>query len=101
LLKSYFDTPKEMASYVKKPLLSREGANVSFVYNGRTIYETKGEYGEEGYIYQELARLHRESSGYSIIGSWIIGQEPCGINFRESDYPVTTDKSRFIPHIIE
>ncbi len=101
LLKSYFDTPKEMASYVKKPLLSREGANVSFVYNGRTIYETKGEYGEEGYIYQELAQLHRESSGYSIIGSWIIGQEPCGINFRESDYPVTTDKSRFIPHIIE
>lgn len=101
LLESYLDSSKGMSSYVKKPLLSREGANVSFIYNGRKIYETKGEYGEEGYIYQELAQLHKESTGYSIIGSWIIGQEPCGINFRESDEPVTTDRSRFIPHIIE
>jgi len=101
LLESYFDHPGSMSNYVKKPLLSREGANISFVYNNKTIYETTGEYGEEGYIYQAMASLHKETSGYAIIGSWIIGQEPCGITFRESDYPVTTDKSRFIPHVIE
>ena len=101
LLECYFDTPKQMEAYVKKPLLSREGANISMVYNNRTIFETEGEYGFEGYIYQELATLHKEETGYSIIGSWIIGQEPCGISFRESDFPITTDKSRFIPHIIE
>lgn len=101
LLESHFNEPKTLISYVKKPLLSREGANISLIYNRRTIFETTGDYGEEGFIYQELATLHKESSGYSIIGSWIIGQEPCGITFRESDYPVTTDKSRFIPHIIE
>lgn len=101
LLESHFNDPKGMSSYVKKPLLSREGANISFVYNDRTIFETQGDYGEEGFVYQELAALHKEGSGYSIIGSWIIGQEPCGISFRESDYPVTTDKSRFLPHIIE
>ncbi|MBA5793117.1 glutathionylspermidine synthase family protein [Flavobacterium sp. xlx-214] len=101
LLESYFNNPKSMISYVKKPLLSREGANISMVYNDRTIFETEGEYGAEGFIYQELAQLHKESSGYSIIGSWIIGQQPSGITFRESDYPITTDKSRFIPHILE
>lgn len=101
LLESHFNNPKNMTSYVKKPLLSREGANISLIYNDRTIFETEGDYGEEGFIYQELASLHKESSGYSIIGSWIIGQEACGITFRESDYPITTDKSRFIPHIIE
>lgn len=101
LLESYFDDPKTMTQYVKKPLLSREGANISFVVNNQTIFETEGDYGDEGFIYQQLANLHKESSGFSIIGSWIIGQESCGITFRESDYPITTDKSRFIPHIIE
>lgn len=101
LLESYFDSPKGMSQYVKKPLLSREGANVSFHVNGQEIFATDGDYGEEGFIYQQLATLHKEHSGFSIIGSWLIGQEPCGITFRESDYPITTDKSRFIPHIIE
>jgi len=101
LLESYFDHPGNMSNYVKKPLLSREGANISFVYGNEIIYETPGEYGEEGFVYQAMASLHKEDTGYAIIGSWIIGQEPCGITFRESDYPVTTDKSRFIPHIIE
>lgn len=101
LLECYFDGPHQMQQFVKKPLLSREGANISMHVNGEMIYETFGEYGEEGFIYQELATLHREDSGFSIIGSWIIGQEPCGITFRESDFPITTDKSRFIPHIIE
>lgn len=101
LLESLFNHPGSMSDHVRKPLLSREGANIRFVYNNQTLYETSGEYGEEGFIYQALASLHKEESGYAIVGSWIIGQEPCGITFRESDYPVTTDKSRFIPHIIE
>ena len=101
LLESYFDTPNGMKDFVKKPLLSREGANISMVYNDRVIFETEGDYGTEGFIYQKLAHLHKEDTGYAIIGSWIIGQEPCGITFRESDYPITTDKSRFIPHVIE
>lgn len=100
LLPAYLDGPGAMKHYVKKPVLSREGANVDLYYNGEKIYETDGEYGEEGFVYQGLATLHREETGYSVIGSWIIGQEACGISFRESDMPVTTDKSRFVPHII-
>lgn len=100
LLASYLDTPKHLKHFVKKPILSREGANIEMYYDRQMIYATEGEYGEEGFIYQELATLHREESGFSIIGSWIIGQESCGISFRESDMPITTDRSRFIPHII-
>lgn len=101
LLETYMDEPKTLVNYVKKPLLSREGANVTLYINNKIIEATPGDYGEEGYICQELAPLHKEHSGYSIIGSWIIGQEPCGITFRESDRMITTDKSRFVPHIIE
>lgn len=101
LLETYFDEPKGMRDYVKKPLLSREGANVTMYKNNQIIEATAGDYGEEGYICQELANLHKENTGYSIIGSWVIGQEPSGITFRESNQLITTDKSRFIPHIIE
>lgn len=100
LLASYFDAPNNLRNYVKKPLLSREGANVQMFYDNELIYETEGEYGEEGYIFQELATLHKEETGFSIIGSWVIGGESCGISFRESSMPVTTDKSRFVPHVI-
>lgn len=100
LLAAYFMEPAHLKHFVKKPILSREGANIEMYYDKQMIYHTEGEYGEEGYIYQELANLHREDTGFSIIGSWIIGQEACGISFRESDMPITTDKSRFIPHII-
>lgn len=101
LLETYFDEPKGMRDYVKKPLLSREGANVTMYKENQIIEATAGDYGEEGYICQELANLHKENTGYSIIGSWVIGQEPSGITFRESNQLITTDKSRFIPHIIE
>ena len=101
LLETYFDTPHSMRDYVKKPLLSREGANVTIYQNGAIVEATPGDYGDEGYICQALANLHKETTGYSIIGSWIIGQESCGITFRESDNRITTDKSRFVPHIIE
>jgi len=100
LLASYYNRPTHLMHFVKKPILSREGANITMYYDGQEIYHTEGEYGDEGHIYQELATLYRAQTGFSIIGSWVIGQESCGISFRESDMPITTDKSRFIPHII-
>ncbi len=37
-------------NYVKKPVFSREGANITIVSNGTIADETKGEYGEEGFF---------------------------------------------------
>ena len=101
LLECYKDTPKSMKDYVKKPIFSRQGKNVEIFKNGDLIEKTIGEISHEEYVYQELAFPHQEDSGYTILGSWIIGQESCGITFRESDQLITTDKSRFVPHIIE
>ena len=101
LLETYFDEPKGMKDYVKKPLLSREGANITLYKNNAIVEATPGDYGQEGYICQALAPIIKEETGYSIIGSWVVGQEACGITFRESDKLITTNKSRFIPHIIE
>ena len=90
-----------MTNYVKKPLLSREGANVSIVKENNLIEETKGEYGEEGYVFQEYINLENEFGFTALIGSWIIGGEASGIGIRESKSKITDNTSRFVPHYIE
>ncbi len=100
LLPSYFDDT-HLSNYVKKPLLSREGANIEVIQSSQSIIRTDGEYGEEGYIYQELCTLPEFDNNYPVVGSWIIGQEPAGIGIREANTLITDNKSRFVPHMIE
>lgn len=100
LLPSYFDDT-HLSNYVKKPLLSREGANIEVIQSSQSIIKTNGEYGEEGFIYQELFTLPEFDNNYPVVGSWIIGQEPAGIGIREANTLITDNKSRFVPHLIE
>lgn len=111
LLKSYFDTDcrnPEMefpfTGYVKKPLLSREGANIEIFEPGIEMKKTlitDGEYGEEGFVYQELKKLPEFNGNYPMVGSWVVGGEAAGIGIREANSLITTNKSRFVPHFIE
>jgi glutathionylspermidine synthase len=99
LLPAYFESGK-LSHYVKKPILSREGANISLVENQQILQFTEGEYGKEGYIFQQLHTLPEFDGKYPVIGSWIIGQEPAGMGIREADSLITDNKSRFVPHLI-
>lgn len=99
LLPSYFEENK-LTNYVKKPILSREGANIDLVMKNISLQKTEGEYGAEGFIYQDLFTLPNFSGHYPVIGSWVIGQEPAGMGIREADNLVTDNKSRFVPHLI-
>jgi glutathionylspermidine synthase len=108
LLDARFLEPSGGASWVKKPLLGREGGNVT-LHRPTGDLVTTGEYGEEGFVYQDLAPLRSFDGKYPVIGSWVIGQppggrQPCdvaaGIGIRESDMPITTNLSQFVPHLI-
>ena len=87
-------------SFVRKPLYSREGANVEIRVRGRTVHQEDGPYGAEGHIRQAYAPLPVFDGNHMVIGSWIVGGEPCGIGIREDRMAVTRDLSRFVPHII-
>ncbi len=100
LLESYFE-PKHLKDFVKKPIYSREGANVTLFKNNIPLEQNTGVYGKEGYIYQQLFDLPNFDGNYPIIGSWVIGQEPAGIGIRESVNLITNNQSRFIPHLID
>lgn len=94
-------TPPLSGDYVQKPVFSREGANVDIRINGRSVEKTDGEYGEEGYVYQQYAALPDFNGNHPVIGSWIIGGEAAGMGIRESDGLITGNTSRFVPHFFE
>jgi glutathionylspermidine synthase len=100
LLAAYFEQG-ELTSFIKKPIFGREGANINMVQDGQLLHFTEGQYGKEGYIFQDLYTLPGYNGNYPVIGSWIIGQEPAGMGIREADNLVTDNKSRFVPHLIE
>ncbi len=101
LLEARFENPGEMTAWIRKPLLGREGANVTLHQPGVDI-ETDGIYGAEGFIFQELASANRFDRMHTVIGSWLIGHDEgssCGIGIRESESPIITNTSRFVPHL--
>jgi glutathionylspermidine synthase len=104
LLPAYFEDDPDAAklgtSFVRKPLFSREGANVALVSAGTTLVEQEGPYGAEGFIRQALAPLPIFSGQYSVLGSWLVDHTPCGLSIREDENPITGNTSRFVPHAI-
>jgi len=100
LLKASF-TNDGMGNYVKKPLLSREGANIDIFENGEPLQISAGSYGNEGFIFQSYFPLPATDGNYAVIGSWVIGQEAAGIGIRESNTLITDNFSRFVPHYID
>jgi glutathionylspermidine synthase len=104
LLPAYFeDDPKSAelgTSYVRKPLYSREGANVELVVGGDALDRDDGPYGAEGFIRQAVATLPQFDGHYVVLGSWFAAGQPCGLSVREDVSPITKNTSRFVPHAI-
>jgi glutathionylspermidine synthase len=104
LLPAFFEEDPKAAqlgtSYVRKPLYSREGANVTLVSAGATLVQQQGPYGAEGFVRQAFAPLPNFSDQYPVVGSWLIDHTPCGLSIREDQNPITGNASRFLPHAI-
>jgi len=100
LLPASLDEKDAEAPYVKKPLLGREGANVTLVDGPRSV-TTEGSYGAEGFVYQAMAKLPNFDGNYPVVGSWVVASESAGIGIREDDTPITQDTSRFVPHFFD
>jgi glutathionylspermidine synthase len=84
--------------HIRKPILSREGANVAMVIGGKTVIETPGPY-TGPYVYQQLQPLPDHAGNLPVIGSWLINGYAAGIGIREDTSPITGNTSRFVPHV--
>ena len=104
LLPAFFEDDPKAAGlgdcFVRKPLYSREGANVALIRDGTAVVQQDGPYGGEGYIRQAYAPLPSLANSYPVLGSWLVDHTPCGLSIREDENPITGNSSRFLPHTI-
>ncbi len=104
LLPAYFETDPRIGElgdrFARKPLLSREGANVSLFDGASILARTTGDYGAEGYVRQGLHLLPDFDGWRPVMGSWLVGAEAAGLGVREDRSLVTSNRSRFTPHVI-
>ena len=102
LLPAYLDGPRDLAAYVKKPLLAREGANVEIHAEGRVFAAPPMAcYGAEGSVFQAYAPIAEFDGFRPVLGAWIVDGEPAGLGIREARGPITDNGSCFVPHRIE
>jgi glutathionylspermidine synthase len=109
LLPAFFETASSEplgAGWVRKPLLSREGANVDLITSSGEKISAAGPYADGRYVRQALHALpkfrdeYRNADTYAMLGSWVVGDSAAGICIREDATLITKDTSRFLPHII-
>lgn len=101
LLPAFLEPGHIDGKVVRKPIYSREGANVQVADGGTVLAETDGGYGAEGFVYQAHVEIPAFAGNYPVLGSWVIASQPAGIGIREDATPITRDTSRFVPHLFD
>ncbi|SEF81959.1 glutathionylspermidine synthase family protein [Bosea lathyri] len=106
LLPAFFEGDPRCATLsarrVRKPLYSREGANITLLERDKVLAGDDGPYGAEGFILQDAASNLFEADGnHAVLGSWLVASQACGLCVREDVSPITRNTSRFVPHHIE
>lgn len=98
LLPSFFEEDERLGErWVSKPLLGREGGNVT-LRQGGSRFSTGGLY-DGPRVFQGHADTAFEDR-HVIVGPWMVGNEAAGMILRESDRPIVTADSRIVPHLI-
>jgi glutathionylspermidine synthase len=103
LLESYFEDEHSgvlAPGWVRKPLYSREGANVTVILADGSQHVAAGPYDDSPWIRQAAHPLPQFDGNYAVIGSWVIADRAAGIGIREDTTLITRDTSRFVPHAI-
>ena len=101
LLPAYETAEPLQNNFVRKPKLSREGSNVSWVENGVVIEENGGGYGERGFVFQSPATLPDFDGNHPVFGVWVVDHEAAGLGIREDTKRITGNLSRFVPHFFK
>jgi glutathionylspermidine synthase len=102
LLPAFFDDGARLPNgWVRKPLLSREGANIELRSGSGEHVSTDGPYPEGPFVRQQFHPLPQFDGRHALVGSWVVGDRASGLGMRDDATPITRDSARFVPHIIE
>ena len=104
LLPAFFEDDPDAATlagtFVRKPLLSRQGANIEIFRDGETQSRSDGLYGGESCIVQGFHPLPEYGENYPLVGCWLVASKAVGLCIREDRTLITSKDARFFPHAI-
>lgn len=102
LLEAHFQAPGQTLApgWVRKPLFSREGANIDVLTAQGELIQSPGPYGDGPAIVQAYHPLPQFEGHYPLVGSWVVADQAAGMGLREDAGVITRDTSRFVPHAI-
>ncbi|PJJ61096.1 glutathionylspermidine synthase family protein [Hymenobacter chitinivorans] len=86
--------------YVRKPLLGREGQNVTEIEGRELQQEQPGEFGQQPQVRQRWAQLPPDAQGRLYQAGVFWAGEACAIGFRR-EAGVITNLSEFVPHVLQ
>lgn len=98
LLPASFTDRPDQGPRVSKPMFGREGSDVTFMDVAGAPEPIEGGYADQKRITQAYCPLPVFDGWHTVIGSWVIGGEPCGIGVREDRGMVTGTGAKFRPH---
>ena len=106
LLPAFFDRDPaaneliESGNYVRKPLLSRQGANIEIIANHKQLLSSDGPYDRDAHIVQAFHPLPDFSGKYPLVGCWLVASKAAGLCIREDNSLITGENSRVVPHLV-
>ncbi|OLO39365.1 hypothetical protein BTR23_10010 [Alkalihalophilus pseudofirmus] len=100
-----YETAHSMQSYVKKPVLGREGGGIQIVSEGQVLDEDVDYYQDQRVVFQQYFPMPNQTidtwdgpySGKLLIGSHVINGEPSGLFFRVGGL-ITGNLSMFVAY---
>jgi glutathionylspermidine synthase len=100
LLPTMNDSSSFSETYVSKPVLGYEGANIT-IRTGNTIVEkTDGDFGDASLIYQLYVPPPAFDDYYPNVSTWMVGDVCSGMVVRESKKLILEGDARVVPHIV-
>ena len=106
LLPAFFDGDPaaneliKSGNYVRKPLLSRQGANIDIFENHEHLLSSDGPYGGDAHIVQAFQPLPDFNGKYPLVGVWLVASKAAGLCIREDSSLITGVNSRVVPHLV-
>lgn len=87
-------------SFVRKPLLGREGHNITICSDGRVSQASGGDFADMPVISQEFVASPRFDGRIPQFGVWMVGDRAVALGIRETESLIIDSDSPFTPHII-
>ncbi len=89
--------------WIRKPMHSREGANITLVRPDGSLTRIDGPYTDRMCVDQRLGQtthFGNDAGGrrWPVLGLWMVDQECCDMGIREDAGPITGNLSSFVPH---